>query len=184
MALFRDRIDRLKDRAGEFSGMLFRSTVPKYANTLDLLTGEGSRCAGGRWNPVGIATLYGSMSPEAAMAEALAHIRYYGLPAHSVMPRTFVAVKVELAQVLDLTDGKIRQSLGVSKNHMVRADWRADMQSSRVPVTQSLGQAAFEAGLEGLLVPSAAATGEANLVCFVDNVFPSSCVEVVSPHEL
>ena len=51
---------------------------------------------------------------------------------------------------------------------------------SRIP----LGQAAFEAGLEGLLVPSAAATREANLVCFVDNVLPSSRVEVASPHEL
>ena len=123
-------------------------------------------------------------SPSAAMAEALAHIRSYGLPAQSVMPRTFVAVKVELAQVLDLTDGRIRQSLGVSRNRMVRADWRADMQSTRVPVTQSLGQAAFEAGLEELLVPSAAATGEENLICFVDNVLSSSRLEVVSPHEL
>ena len=181
---FRDRFERLKHRAGSFSGTLFRSTAPKYANSSDFLTGEGSRHVGGRWNPMGIATFYGSMSPEAAMAETLAHIRYYGLPPQSSMPRTFVAVEVEFCAVLDLTDGKIRQSLGVSVDRMTKADWRADMQSGRVPVTHALGQAAFDAGLEGLLVPSAATSGDTNLVCFVDNLRSSSRMEVVSPEDL
>ena len=184
MTSFLDRIERLQARTRAFSGTVFRSTAPKYATARDLLTGEGSRRAGGRWNPVGIAAFYGSMSPEDAMAETLAYFRYYGLPIQSSMPRTFVAVEVELSDVLDLTDGKIRQSLGISIERMTKADWRADMRAGEIPLTHAVGQAAFEVGLEGLLVPSAAARGETNLVCFVENVLSRSKIEIVSADEL
>lgn len=118
------------------------------------------------------------------MAETLAYIRYYGLPAQAAMPRTFVAVKVRLSKVLDLTDGRIRQSLGLSLARMREADWRSDMRRGRASITQVVGQAAFDAGLEGLLVPSAATSGATNLVCFVDNVLSSSRIEIISADEL
>ena len=124
------------------------------------------------------------MTPEAAVAETLAHIRYYGLPPQSAMPRTFVAIEVSLSQVLDLTDGKIRQTLGVSNARMTTADWRADMRAGRTPVTHAISQAAFDAGLEGLLVPSAATLGETNLVYFIDNVLSTSQIEIMSVDEL
>jgi len=184
MSSYRDRIDRLKPRAGPFSGTVFRSTGPKYATTTDLLTGEGSRRVGGRWNPVGIATFYGSMTPEAAMAETLAHIRHYGLPPQSAMPRTFVAIEVKLSAVLDLTDGKNRQLLGVSTKRMTEADWRAEVHQGLTPITHAVAQAAFDAGLEGLLVPSAATPEETNLVHFVENLLSGSKIEIVSPDEL
>jgi len=118
------------------------------------------------------------------MAETLAYIRYYGFPPQSAMPRTFVAVQVMLSEVLDLTDGRTRQSLGVSTTRMATADWRADMRAGRTPVTHAIGQAAFDAGIEGLLAPSAASLGETNLVCFVDNMHSTSRIEVVSADEL
>lgn len=89
------------------SGEIYRSASPKYANSRDLLTGGGSRRFGGRWNPVGIAAVYGSLTPETAMEETLAHARYYGLPVHASMPRTFVAISFALKSVLDLTACKI-----------------------------------------------------------------------------
>ena len=87
----------------------YRSTTPKYAKETDLLTGVGSSNHGGRWNPPGIAAVYVSLTPETAMEETLAHFRYYGIPPHAAMPRTFVAIHVRLTKVLDLTWGTTRQ---------------------------------------------------------------------------
>ena len=36
--------------AAQFRGILYRACDPIYANTRDLLTGEGSQRHGGRWN--------------------------------------------------------------------------------------------------------------------------------------
>jgi len=38
--------------------IFYRSTTTKYADDTDLITGEGSRLHGGRWNPPGIAAVY------------------------------------------------------------------------------------------------------------------------------
>jgi RES domain-containing protein len=100
------------------------------------------------------------------------------------MPRTFVALEVVLSEVLDLTVGENRRLLGVSKKKMTDADWRAEMCNGIVPITNQIAQAAFDTGLEGLLVPSAATSGATNLVCFVKNLLPSSRLAVLSPEEL
>lgn len=62
--------------AGPWMGTLFRSTAVEYANRDDLLTGEGARQSGGRWNPPGMfRTVYGCLEPETAMSESLANYR-------------------------------------------------------------------------------------------------------------
>lgn len=92
-----------------------------------MLTGEGSRRNGGRWNPKGIAVVYASFTPETAMAETLAHFRYYGFPIEDAMPRTFVAIATDLAAVLDLRDGGVRRRLQVSEGRFWR--WTGDARS-------------------------------------------------------
>jgi RES domain-containing protein len=105
------RLLRLSSLATPFDGIVYRSSTPKYATEIDLLTGEGSRRFGGRWNPPGTAVVYASLTPETAMAETLAHNRYYGIPIEDVMPRTFVAIQVNLKTVLDLRIGIVRRRL-------------------------------------------------------------------------
>ena len=68
--------------------------MPKYATETDLVTGDGSKLHGARWNPKGIAVVYAADSPETAMAESLAQYRYYGIPIFDAMPRTFDTVRV------------------------------------------------------------------------------------------
>jgi len=89
----------------------YRSATPEYAQQTDLLTGEGSRLHGSRWNPPGIAAVYASLTPETAMEESLAHFRYYGIALHVAMPRIFVAVamQVKLSKIVDLTEGSNRK---------------------------------------------------------------------------
>ncbi len=160
-------------------GTIYRSTSPRYATSSDLVSGAGSRLHGGRWNPIGVAAVYGSFTPETALAETLAHCRYYGLPVHAAMPRTFVAIEFSLAKVLDLKLGRNRQILGVSQRRLLECDWRAAMQHGQLPLTHQVALAAFNAGLETLVVASAADPAGKNLIVFVDRLEVGSRLAVI-----
>ncbi|MGC1275857.1 MAG: RES family NAD+ phosphorylase [Planctomycetaceae bacterium] len=176
------RIGNMRPTAVSFQGVIVRSTTPKYATETDLVTGEGSRRYGGRWNPIGVAAVYGSLTPETAMAETLAHHRYFQLPIEAVMPRTFVAIEARLRRVLDLTDGAVRQRLRVSERRLTSTDWRRDNDAGREALTQAIGFAAFTTGFEAILAPSAQdETGTGNLIIFPGNLLKSSRVEVRNP---
>lgn len=180
----KDRLTRLVPLAAAFAETVYRSSTPKYANEADLLTGEGSSRNGGRWNPVGIAVVYSSLTPETAMAETLAHNRYYGVPLQDAMPRTFVAIAVDLQAILDLRDGIVRQRLQVSLDRILTVDWRNEVRAGREPITQAIGRAASHANLEGLLVPSAADPKGHNLLVFPANLQSGSQLSVLSADSL
>ncbi len=180
----KNRLTRLLPSATAFTRVGYRSSTPKYATEVDLLTGEGSKLCGGRWNPIGIAVIYASLTPETAMAEALAHQRYYGISIEDAMPRTFVAIQVKLHVVLDFRDGSIRQRLRVSEERILTVDWRTEMQTGREPITQIIGRAAYEGNWEGLIVPSAAGSKGHNLLVFPDRLRPASDIKVINPERL
>jgi RES domain-containing protein len=163
---------------------VYRSSSPKYSTEADLLTGEGSKRHGGRWNPIEITVVYASLSPETAMAETLAHNRYFGIPIEDVMPRTFVALHVHLHAVLDFREGQVRQRLQVSLDRILTVDWRMEAKAGLQPITQAIGRAGFEIGLEGLIVPSAADPRGDNLVVFPDNLHANSKIQVLNPDRL
>ena len=178
------RICRLASQAKRLSGTVYRSVAPRYANTADLAAGQGSRRLGGRWNPPGVPAVYGSFTPQTAMEETLAHFRYYGLPVHAAMPRTFVALEIDLASVLDLTEGAVRRSLGVSEKRLLECDWRAEAQAGKTPLTQNVGLGVCLAGFEGMVVRSAVDPSGQNLVLFVENLKPGSTLVVVAADRL
>jgi RES domain-containing protein len=162
-----------------WSGVVFRSASPAYAGSRDLLSGEGVRRYGGRWNPPGsLAAVYASTTPETALAEALAQFRRYGIPDREAMPRVLTALEARLSRLLDLTDGSVRRLLRVSRRRMAGEPWRALQERGREAVTQAIGRAAFEAGVEGLLTPSAAARKGVNLVVFPEALRPGSSLAV------
>jgi RES domain-containing protein len=172
----RARLRRCGRWTKPWSGVVFRSTTPEYATSADLLSGEGSRVHGGRWNRAGsFAAVYASLDAETAMAEALAHVRYYRIPEAAAMPRVFVALEVRLASTLDLFDARVAESLGLRVDRPAE-DWRAPR--SRPAFTQLLGSAAESTGLEGILVPSAARAGGVNLVVFPHNLLRGSVMRV------
>lgn len=187
MASIDPTYDQLKSRlihvlsyAKSLEAVVYRSSTPRYANGADLLTGEGSRLNGGRWNPVGIALVYCSLTPNTAMSETLAHFSYYGIPFHNAMPRTFVAVEVNLQRVIDIREGAVRRRLQVSLHRMLDIDWRKSVREGREPIPQLLGRAAADAGIEALLVPSAADHSGQNLLVFPKNLLPGSGVRVLN----
>jgi RES domain-containing protein len=139
-----------------WSGAIYRATSQEYANRQDVVTGEGSRRAGAQYTPRGVfRAVYGGLEMETALAEALANHRRRGLPDSEALPLTFVALRVTVECVLDLTRGDIRRGLGVSMRRLL-GPWRADLKSGREALTQAVGCLAREAELQGLLYPSAA----------------------------
>jgi len=172
-------MQRCAQSAVSWEGVIFRSTTPKYATSADLISGEGSRRFGGRWNPAReMAAVYGSLDAETAMAETLAHVRYYALPEHAAMPRVFVAIEVKVERVIDLRSHRTQQSLGVTVATMMGSDWRASLNAptgEQPCVTQLIGRLASNAKLHGMLVPSAAHPGGSNLVVFPANL-TSKCI--------
>jgi RES domain-containing protein len=157
-------------RAIPWKGAAFRFTDMTYANLQDLFTGEGSRNAGGRWNAKGgFRTLYFSLTPEAALAEALAHHRSQVVPDVEAMPLTLAGFQVSVQRLLDMTDGRIRGLLRVTGKQL-RAPWRPSQHAGQEALTQALGRLAREAGFQGLLVPSAVQRLGQNLVLFPDQL--------------
>jgi RES domain-containing protein len=100
------------------------------------------------------------------------------------MPRTFVAISCKLQRVLDISDAKIRRKLGISKASLVKTSWRAEMDLGQVPVTQAIGQAAFDARLEALIVPSAADAADRNLIVFPAQLRAGSSVTILGKGNL
>lgn len=172
-------------RARSWKGITYRSTSVRYANTADLLSGQGSKIAGGRWNPLGgFDTVYLGCDPDTAWEESFAHHRHYGIPIFSAMPRTFVAVEVSLQRLINLRDGEIRQRLRISEERMLDEPWHEHQDHGREALTQAIGRAAFELGLEGLIVSSAEAVDGENLVVFPDHVRSGSELNIVNASEL
>jgi RES domain-containing protein len=167
-------------------GELFRSAAPKYANKDDIITGAGSKAAGGRWNPpAGFHAVYASLDVETAVAEALQHFRYYGLPVSKAMPRVIVALEVNLDRVLDLRDGAVRRALAVSEKRMLSEPWREEQKDGREALTQALGRLAYSLDIQALLVPSAARKRGSNLIVFPANLDRPSCwLRIVNRDEL
>jgi len=179
-----NRFTALGASAVPFDGVVYRSSTPRFARGSDLLTGYGSRLRGGRWNPIGVATVYSTLTPETAMAETLAHNRYYGEPIEDSMPKTFVAIRVRLHKVLDLRDAKVRRRLGISLSGLLSIDWRLEQYAGREPITQRVGRGAHALGWEGLIVPSAADPAGHNLLCFPDCLLTGSGMTILNAEEL
>lgn len=146
------------------------------------MNGEGSRKHGGRFNPPRVcAAIYASLDPETAMAETLAHFRYYGIPEHAAMPRVFTALDVSLRRVLDLTDAKVMRELALTADSFLREDWRKLQDAGKESAGQALGAAVFDLEKwEGLLVPSAARADGRNVVILPERLSSKSWVRVLS----
>jgi RES domain-containing protein len=167
------RMTTLFTLAISFQKPVFRCTEPTYATQHDLLTGEGSRKNGGRWNPPAcFSTVYTAFSDATALAESKANHLYYGLDPVDVLPRTIVAIDVKFSKALDLTAAAVRKTLGVSATRMRHDDWRASNRHGAESLSQAIGRAAYDCDLEALIAP--ACDGGKNLIWFPGNLWATS----------
>ncbi len=153
---------------GPWKGTLFRFQTVDFPKPKDVLSGAGARERGGRWNPPGLTTIYGSTTDTTALEECKANDRYYGVETKS--PRLVVTIEVRLARLLDLINPAIRRALGVTLAELGAEDWRKVQAAGKESFTQALGRAVAATGGSGLLARSAAVNRGVNVV-----VFPHAC---------
>jgi RES domain-containing protein len=125
-----------------------------------------------------------SLDPETALAESVAHYRRFQIAYRVAMPMTLNAATARLHRVLNLMQGHIRQRLGLSLQRMIEEEWWLRQAQDEEAITQALGRVAWEARLEGLVVPSAAHPSVRGLVYFPDHKQPGSVLEIIHPEEL
>ncbi len=160
-----------------WTGRLFRFQTLAYPAPKDVLSGLGAMERGGRWNPPGLATLYGSTTDTTALEECKANDRYYGFVTTS--PRLLVAIEARLDRVLDLSDVAVRRSLGVTLERLASEDWRKLLNAHRESFSQALGRAVAEAGGHGLLARSAAVPRGLNVAIFTKQMSTTTRLSVV-----
>lgn len=169
------RLEGLEDSLSPFKKTLYRFINPAYSKPDDIVNGAGALHASGRWNLKGTFALsYTALQPETALAEALAHVRYFRLPPASALPRVLVSLHLEAVRILDLREGKVRQTIRLSQRTIRSLDWRAENRGGYQAETQAWGEAFAAAGLEAVVVPSAADPAGANVLVFPGNLLPGS----------
>jgi RES domain-containing protein len=132
-----------------FNALLFRFIDPQFSAAEDIISEEGSHWASGRWNLKGaMRVAYTATEPETALAECLAHARYYNLPLNTALPRVLV----------------------ISLDEIIATYWRRENRRMREAVTQAWGAAFAAAGVEALITPSAASDAGTNIVVFPENL--------------
>lgn len=149
----------------EWQGVTFRSVEMGFAKENSLLAGEGSFRAGGRWNAPGmLAAIYSSLRPGTAADEAFRLASRFGLASTEISPRVIVGIEWRLNRVLDLTRTDAPE--WVKLPDWLAEDFRAINRQGWETLAQAVGRAAFAAGIEALLAPSAVVAGGTNLVVF------------------
>jgi RHS repeat-associated protein len=128
---------------------VYRSEYPSRIGTT-WTTHPGNIGANHRYTRPGVGGVYGANSSKTALAE-IAHYK----PAPG---RVITSKQVQLNNVLDLTDPKVRRQLGVTKRDLVK--------SKDYSKTQAIGDWAVANGYDGILAPSARNKTGSNLIGF------------------
>jgi RES domain-containing protein len=118
------------------------------------------------------------------MAESLANYEDYGIPISQAMPLVFVAVKIRLQSVLDITVPQFLRPLGLKIDDLTQIGWRAEQGTDQEPLTQAIGRLAYEAKLEAILVPSSRARGDLNVVYFPQRRRAGSSIKIQGVRDL
>ena len=157
----------------------------RRANPADLIAGVGSQLTGGRWTPLGaFRAVYASRDEETALDEARQQNLRQGVPPWMALPLVLTALEVDLYPALDLTDGRVRRALRVSRARMLAEPWWLLQDRGREALTQALGRLARDQGFAALVAPSAARPRGTNVVIYPDRIVAGSRLAVVNPDRL
>lgn len=130
-----------------FEGTLYRS-VTKGANPLEIH--QGNILANHRYTGIGTGGLYFSTGEKIVDAELNAW-------AVATEGRAMHAFDVKVNNLLDLSNPKVRERLGVTLNDILSNDYT---------ITQQLGKTAKSMNYNGIIAPSARADGGLNVILF------------------
>jgi RES domain-containing protein len=167
-----------------WEGRVFRAVEIKWAKPASLLSGEGTRKHGGRWMRAGVAEVaHAAMTEALAIKESRHAFDYYGIRKPRNNPRVSVEIRVKLAKVLPL--GAVEAVFPhLTNEELLREDWEKVNGKGSETLAQAIGRAAWQIGLEGMVVPSARDRRSRNLVWFPGNLCAGSSCTITGQHEL
>ena len=172
-------------KAKPLTGEFYRVAGPRHTTAKAIVSGIGAFAGGGRWNSPGVMRIvYTSVEPETALREANEHFRYGNMPISKGLPKVIVAFAVTLERVLDFTDATLASVMPESMSSLLAEDWRALMARGEMSSSQAMGRAAFEAGLQGLIVPSKPDPTGVNLLIFPERLTRKCRLKVLNAAEL
>jgi RES domain-containing protein len=167
------------------TGIIYRAASVRRANPGDLVAGVGSQLTGGRWTPPGaFRAVYASRDEVTALDEARQQNLRLGVPPWMALPLVLTAIEVDLEPVLDLTAGRVRRALRVSRARMLGEPWWLLQDQGLEALTQALGRLARDHGFAALLAPSAARARGTNVVIYPDRIAAGGRMAVVNPDRL
>lgn len=171
----RQRIHRALITASGFKGYGYRNVPLLYSTKRDILSTERTKERGGRYNfKAQFDALYLSCDPLTCLEESTHAGTASGFDLAGRFPRVVASVEINLSKVLDLTNYKVRRSIGISKSILIKTNWELIQEKyKRQAITQKIGRLARDAGFGGLIAPSAVCHGR-NIVIFPENVKPPS----------
>jgi len=162
--LFHRGLTNARDLGRPIDAVYFRAVAAVWQRTP--LSIAGSRRTHGRYHRRPDPTLYLCERPETTLAE----VRMFTLPR---ITTTFPVV-VKLRRVLDLTDPSVAAATGLQAPALL-LPWEAlDDLFAIEAYSQLVAKMARLSLFEGLLVESAAARGQKNLIVFTDNLREAS----------
>jgi RES domain-containing protein len=128
--------------------------------------------------------VYASLDEGTALNEARQQNVRQGVPTWMSLPLVVTAIEAELSPVLDLTDGRVRRALRVSRQRMVAEPWWSMQDQGLEALTQAIGRLARDDGFVALLVPSTLGVIAANMVIFPDRLTPTDRLTIINPDRL
>lgn len=177
------RIRNFTPKPAAWSGISVRSVELLHASPEQILSGEGSRRFGGRWNaPDTFPVIYSSMRPGTAVEEAFQLAADYELAPEDLKPRVTCGIKWNLSRVIDLTRNNLPSWLAL-------ADWMQENfarinDSGFETLCQSFGRAARNSGVNALICPSTRVAQGVNLVVFRDQLRSTDKMRLLGQEEL
>lgn len=134
-----------------FTGNVFRTLDPRWA--WDPLSGEGASKYGGRFNPIGIPTLYTSLTYEGAMRERIGLAR--------TQPVITCQYQVDIEPIFNALNENDLRAFQIREADL-DCPWEDDISRGETPTSHVIALRLREAGYAGLLVKSFAfaATGD------------------------
>lgn len=140
----------------------FRMVNQEYNFTIDDI--GPSFLYGGRYNPRNeFGVLYLSNSQECAYMERLRQVKGRK---DNLLPQVAAAFHVKIQKCLDLLNADVLQTLGISRDDLVR--------DADLSIPQGVSREARNAGFEAVIAPSAAGEQCSTLVVFKDKLSPPS----------
>lgn len=171
--------------ATQLTGILYRVASVRRANPEDLIAGVGSQLTGGRWTlPGAFRAVYASREEATALDEARQQDIRLGVPPWMALPLVLTAIQVDLGPALDLTDGRVRRALRVSRARMLAEPWWLLQDQGREALTQALGRLARDHGFAALVAPSAARARGTNVVIYPDRIATGDRLVVLNQDRL